>query len=240
MPQDVALIGELTVKEILFYFGSIYEMKFMDLCSRYQMLHKLLELPPNSKKVAECSGGQMRRISLAAAIIHDPSLLILDEPTVGLDPVLRQKIWDFMLNVVKTRSTSIIITTHYIDEAKHADCVGFMRNGILLAEDSPSEIKNRHQSDNLDEVFLNLCLKDHKNRAAADQCEAVDIKVKQNKHKHSGGSENFKLRIKIVKALILKYILQVKKRPGYVKIYIFFEILTVENLNLNFLKEFEF
>ncbi|KAG5674741.1 hypothetical protein PVAND_004692 [Polypedilum vanderplanki] len=159
MPQETALIGELTIKETIYYFGKIFQMPMNKLRERYDMLHKLLELPRDDHRVEDCSGGQMRRVSFAAAMIHEPDLLILDEPTVGLDPILREKIWNFMLNVTRTSKLSIIITTHYIDEAKQADCCGLMRNGILLAEDTPTNIISRHEVDNLEEAFLKLCMR---------------------------------------------------------------------------------
>ena len=83
MPQETALIGELTIKETIYYFGKIFQMEYEKLKERYEMLHKLLELPRGDQRVEECSGGQMRRVSFAAAMIHEPDLLILDEPTVS-------------------------------------------------------------------------------------------------------------------------------------------------------------
>jgi ABC-type multidrug transport system ATPase subunit len=159
MPQETALIGELTIKETIYYFGKIFQMDMEKLRERYDMLHKLLELPRGDQRVEECSGGQMRRVSFAAAMIHEPDLLIMDEPTVGLDPILREKIWTFMLEITRTSKLAVIITTHYIDEAKQADRVGLMRNGILLAEDTPMNIISRHEVDNLEEAFLKLCMK---------------------------------------------------------------------------------
>jgi ABC-type multidrug transport system ATPase subunit len=159
MPQETALIGELTIKETIYYFGKIFQIDMERLRERYKMLKDLLELPRGDQRVEECSGGQQRRVSFAAAMIHEPDLLILDEPTVGLDPILRAKIWDFMLHVTRTSKLAIIITTHYIDEAKQADRCGLMRNGILLAEDTPKNIISRHEVENLEEAFLKLCTK---------------------------------------------------------------------------------
>lgn len=159
MPQETALIGELTIKETIYYFGKIFQVEIGRLRERYAMLKNLLELPRGDQRVEECSGGQQRRVSFAAAMIHEPDLLILDEPTVGLDPILREKIWNFMLDVTRTSKLAIIITTHYIDEAKQADRCGLMRNGILLAEDTPRNIIVKHEVENLEEAFLKLCTK---------------------------------------------------------------------------------
>ena len=173
MPQETALIGELTIKETIYYFGKIFQIDTEKLRARYKMLKDLLELPRGDQRVEECSGGQQRRVSFAAAMIHEPELLILDEPTVGLDPILREKIWDFMLQVTRTSKLAIIITTHYIDEAKQADRCGLMRNGILLAEDTPRNIISRHEVENLEEAFLKLCTKRGISEDAIDGDKAI-------------------------------------------------------------------
>lgn len=86
-------------------------------------LLKLLQLPDASRFVKNLSGGQQRRMSLAAALLHDPELLILDEPTVGVDPVLRKNIWDHLVDITSTGNRTVIITTHYIEETRQAHMV---------------------------------------------------------------------------------------------------------------------
>uniref|UniRef100_A0A2M3Z376 Putative abc transporter g family member 20 n=1 Tax=Anopheles braziliensis TaxID=58242 RepID=A0A2M3Z376_9DIPT len=159
MPQDIALVEEFSIKETIYYFGRLYGMSKEKIRERYKLLKHLLELPADDRYVGNCSGGQQRRVSFAAAMVHEPELLILDEPTVGLDPILREKIWHYLVETTSTNKMAVIITTHYIEEAKQAGCIGLMRNGILLAEDSPINILERFSCSTLEEAFLNLCQK---------------------------------------------------------------------------------
>ncbi|XP_049880601.1 ABC transporter G family member 20-like [Pectinophora gossypiella] len=160
MPQDIALVGEFTVRDAVYYFGRIYGMKMPKLAERFDFLSDLLELPSGGRFVKNLSGGQQRRVSLAAALVHEPELLILDEPTVGLDPVLRERIWEFLAELARG-GTTVIITTHYIDETKQAHKIGLLRDGQLLAEDSPEGILRKFDCDTLEEAFLKLALRQH-------------------------------------------------------------------------------
>ncbi len=95
-------------------------------------------------------------MSLAVALLHEPALLLLDEPTVGVDPELRSRIWDH-LQEIAANGTTVVITTHYIDEAGKANRVGLMRDGILLAEDTPQSVMDSQSASSLEEAFLALC-----------------------------------------------------------------------------------
>nr|ULR57069.1 ATP-binding cassette transporter U3385 [Spodoptera frugiperda]ULR57077.1 ATP-binding cassette transporter U5375 [Spodoptera frugiperda]ULR57084.1 ATP-binding cassette transporter U7243 [Spodoptera frugiperda] len=180
MPQEIALFGEFSIRETLIYFGWIANMPTNEVEERIDFLIQLLQLPNPTRQVKNLSGGQQRRTSLAAALIHDPELLILDEPTVGVDPVLRQSIWDHLVDITKGGRTTVIITTHYIDETKQADIIGLMRGGRFLAEESPTELIRRYQGESLEDVFLKLSVlqnlgKRRRSSILADVVERVEL-----------------------------------------------------------------
>ncbi|OXA45324.1 ABC transporter G family member 23-like [Folsomia candida] len=157
MPQEIALLGILTIREVFEYFGSIYAMKPTHVQERIEFLSSFLNLPSINSGVRNLSGGQMRRVSLAVAMIHDPPVLILDEPTVGLDPLLRQKIWEYLTQISRQHAKTIIISTHYIEETSRCDKLGLMRRGKLLVEDIPQNILSQCNSTSLEEACSKLC-----------------------------------------------------------------------------------
>lgn len=123
MPQEIALYGEFSIKETMMYFGWIFGMRTSEIVQRLQFLLNFLDLPSQNRLVKNLSGGQQRRVSFAVALMHDPELLILDEPTVGVDPLLRQSIWNHLVHITKAGQKTVIITTHYIEEARQAHTV---------------------------------------------------------------------------------------------------------------------
>lgn len=221
MPQEMALVNELTVKETVYYFGNIFEMDKVKLKERYKMLRQLLELPPDNLRIDNCSGGEQRRVSFASAIIHEPDLLILDEPTVGIDPLLREKIWNFLWNETRTSQLSVIITTHYIDEAQKSDVVGLMRDGVLLAEDSPMNIMERADADRLEDAFVTFCKNDKLGLTKFEEPQILYDNLndfhhdKQNTQEMETKDVKRKLyRPQILKAIFSKYVTQFARQPG--------------------------
>ncbi len=160
-PQEIALYPDLSIAETMRFHGRLHGMKSNQILSRQSWLIDFLDLPEPNRPVGKLSGGQKRRVSLAVALLHEPSLLLLDEPTVGVDPELRARIWDH-LQEIAANGTTIVITTHYIDEAGKANRVGLMRDGILLAEDTPQSVMDSQSSASLEEAFLALCRRDVK------------------------------------------------------------------------------
>ncbi|XP_065216092.1 ABC transporter G family member 20-like isoform X2 [Planococcus citri] len=156
MPQEIALYNEFSIIETMTYYGRLFGLCGKKIEKRTEELLKFLELPSKSSIVGKLSGGQERRVSFAVALIHDPQLLILDEPTVGVDPVLSASIWERLLHMAAHGNKTVIITTHYIEEARQAHTIGLMRNGQLLAEESPSQLMIQHNCSTLEQAFLEL------------------------------------------------------------------------------------
>ncbi|MFD2615449.1 ABC transporter ATP-binding protein [Paenibacillus gansuensis] len=154
MTQSDALYEELTAEENLDFFASIYGLKGAAKKNRIHETMKLVNLQGDLKKrVAEYSGGMKRRLSLAISLLHEPEVLILDEPTVGIDPVLRQSIWE-ELERLSRNGTTIVVTTHVMDEAEKCGRLGMVREGLLIAVGTPDELKERIGASNLEEVFI--------------------------------------------------------------------------------------
>lgn len=168
-------------------------------------------------------------MSLAAALIHNPLVLILDEPTVGLDSLLREKIWRFLIDATSSTNLSVVITTHYISEARKADCVGLMRDGRLLAEDSPSKINLRFGTETLDEAFLKLCLL--KTRASEIIHTQIDETIMTELQPAVIESQVLQERKKFSKqtfaALLRKEYIRVKRQPSEIMFMLIFPIIQV-------------
>ncbi|KAG5869875.1 hypothetical protein JTB14_003960 [Gonioctena quinquepunctata] len=156
MPQEIALYGEFTIRETLKYFGWISNMTTDEVEAKVEFFINFLMLPDADRQVKNLSGGQQRRVSLAATLLHEPELLILDEPTVGVDPLLRTNIWNHLVEITKHGRTTVIITTHYIDETRQAHLIGLMRGGYFLAEESPERLISQFNAVSLEDVFLKL------------------------------------------------------------------------------------
>jgi ABC-2 type transport system ATP-binding protein len=140
MPQLFILYPELTVWENLNFAASIYGYP-MDRDERLHELLDLVELTGHEKKLARnISGGMQRRLSLASTLVHEPELIFLDEPTAGIDPVLRRKFWDHF-QILKGRGHTLFVTTQYVGEAAYCDYVGVMRQGELLMVETPEMLR---------------------------------------------------------------------------------------------------
>lgn len=154
MAQADALYGDLTAEENLNFFASMYNFPKSKKKQRIIEVMELVNLTDFLKRqVKQYSGGMKRRLSLAIALIHEPPVLILDEPTVGIDPILRKSIWA-ELHRLRDSGTTIIVTTHVMDELEKCDNLGMIREGKLIAVGSPSDLKTTSSSATIEDAFL--------------------------------------------------------------------------------------
>lgn len=152
MTQSPSVYKDLSVQANVAYFATFYGKsandvnETIDAVGLHDYAHTL---------TGNLSGGQFSRVSLACALISTPKLLILDEPTVGLDPVLRDDLWHFFDSLVKDGMT-LIVSSHVMDEAARCDSIMLLRDGALMANVSPDELRRQGKSEDLDTAFLNL------------------------------------------------------------------------------------
>ena len=152
MTQTPSVYGDLSVRENLRYFGRIFAVSR----ERVDEVIETVDLGAFAARVvARLSGGQRARVSLASALLNDPEVLVLDEPTVGLDPVLRRDLWD-TFDGLADRGRTLLVSSHVMDEADRCHDLLLLREGRLLAAGSPRELRERTGVEELDSVFLNL------------------------------------------------------------------------------------
>ncbi|MFZ5955438.1 MAG: ABC transporter ATP-binding protein [Nanoarchaeota archaeon] len=154
--QDNMLFEELTIKENSFYFGCLYDMKKSQVNQRFVELLDLLGLSGfENTEIKHLSGGMMKRANLLVSLIHNPKLLILDEPTVGLDPILRKILWAYIHKINKD-GTTILVTSHLLDEIEE-NCtrVAILKNGNVVAVGDVEEYKKKYKKP-FNEIFQDL------------------------------------------------------------------------------------
>ena len=143
MPQRFSLYEDLTVEENLMLYGSLQGLRGQHLRERVnELMDRFYLREIRGRMAGRLSGGMKQRLSLAVALVHDPDLLILDEPTAGVDPPLRRKFWEYFKELNKEGKT-ILVTTHYMDEAENCDRLALMGGGKIIAEGTPKDIKRR-------------------------------------------------------------------------------------------------
>jgi ABC-2 type transport system ATP-binding protein len=156
MPQETALYIDLTVRENLLLFGKLYGIPKAELTTRIADLLDFVELGNWAGTIiTNLSGGMKHRASLAAALLPKPRLLVLDEPTVGVDPELRATFWSRFADM-RADGTTILLTTHYMDEARRCERVGLVSHGRLVAEGTPTELMHQTHTTTLEDTFLKL------------------------------------------------------------------------------------
>lgn len=150
--QNPSIYADLTVSESLRYFASILRAPAGDVA---RVIDEVGLGTHADHIVGELSGGQLNRASLAVALLGRPELLVLDEPTVGLDPVLREELWG-LFRALADRGVTLLVSSHVMDEAARCERLLLMREGLILADDTPDALRTATGADDLEQAFLQL------------------------------------------------------------------------------------
>jgi ABC-2 type transport system ATP-binding protein len=156
MSQKFALYDDLTVRENVRFFGGIYGLRRREVLDKTERLLEELELQSVEKQqVGSLPLGWKQRLAFSVALLHDPRIVFLDEPTGGVDPITRRQFWE-MIYKAAAQGVTVFVTTHYMDEAEYCDRVSIMVNGKIEALDTPGNLKQAYAAGSMDEVFLKL------------------------------------------------------------------------------------
>ncbi|MDO8998135.1 MAG: ABC transporter ATP-binding protein [Bacteroidota bacterium] len=156
MSQKFSLYEDLTVIENIRFFGGIYGISDKQINEKSNTLIEQLGLKNETKKlVASLPLGWKQKLAFSVAILHEPKIVFLDEPTGGVDPVTRRQFWDLIYSA-SDRGITIFVTTHYMDEAEYCNRISMMVDGVIKALDTPTNLKKQFSADSMDEVFFEL------------------------------------------------------------------------------------
>jgi ABC-2 type transport system ATP-binding protein len=156
MSQRFSLYEDLKVKENIRFYGGIYGLHTNVIKEKTRQLLQKLEMEKEADLlVSELPLGWKQKLAFSVAILHDPSIVFLDEPTGGVDPVTRRQFWDLIYEAA-SRGVTIFVTTHYMDEAEYCDRISIMVDGRIQALGTPRELKAQFHAQSMDEVFLQL------------------------------------------------------------------------------------
>lgn len=159
MTQASALYLDLSARENMEFFCSVYGLRGKEQRRRIMEMLERVELADRANEVVgKFSGGMRQRLSLACALVHQPRLALLDEPTVGVDPELRRSFWNYFARL-NQEGVTIIVSTHHLDEATRCSRLGLLRNGALLAQDEPATLLRLSGKDTMEDAFLHFASK---------------------------------------------------------------------------------
>jgi ABC-2 type transport system ATP-binding protein len=156
MSQKFSLYCDLTGRENLNFYGSVYRIRAAELRERIEELTEYLDLSKFIDRLCKTLPvGWRQRLALAAALLHHPKILFLDEPTAGVDPVFRRRFWEILYRLADS-GTTLFVTTHYMDEAEFCRRISIMHRGRIIEVGSPGELIREYKQPDLQELFINL------------------------------------------------------------------------------------
>ncbi len=156
MSQRFSLYNDLSVRENIQFYGGVYGLDDARLKQRTEQLIEELGLQAHAKtRLSELPLGWKQKLAFSVALIHEPRIVFLDEPTGGVDPITRRQFWE-MIYAAAARGVTVFVTTHYMDEAEYCHRVSIMVDGVMAACDTPAALKQRFDAASMDEVFYQL------------------------------------------------------------------------------------
>jgi ABC-2 type transport system ATP-binding protein len=156
MCQKFSLYEDLTVKENITLYGGIYGMSNSLIKKRtHELLEKLHFQEYEDRLISDLPLGLRQKLAFAVAVLHEPRIVFLDEPTGGVDPITRRQFWE-MIYETAARGITVFVTTHYMDEAEYCDRISIMSDGKIVALDTPAALKKQYRAETIDEVFIKI------------------------------------------------------------------------------------
>jgi len=156
MSQKFSLYEDLTIYENIRFYGGVYRMNMAERKARTAEMLERLELTEyENRKIGDLPLGWKQKLAFSIAILHNPKIVFLDEPTGGVDPITRRQFWNLIYEAVE-KGITVFVTTHYMDEAEYCDRVSIMADGKIVALDTPQKLKEQYNASNMDEVFLKI------------------------------------------------------------------------------------
>lgn len=163
MSQRFSLYEDLTIKENFRFYGGLYGMKKKDIRDKTRyFLEKLNMVQAADNEIRSLPLGWKQKLSFSIAVMHDPQIVFLDEPTSGVDPITRRQFWE-MIYETADKGVTVFLTTHYMDEAEYCQRISIMVDGRIEALDTPGTLKEKYKAEDIEEVFVNLARKSKKN-----------------------------------------------------------------------------
>lgn len=156
MSQKFSLYDDLTIIENIQFYGGIYGLSKKQIIEKSNVLIEKLKLGDiKNELIASLPLGWKQKLAFSVAIIHEPEIVFLDEPTGGVDPITRRQFWELIYETA-ARGITVFVTTHYMDEAEYCNRISIMTTGVIEAMGSPGELKKKYNSDSIDDVFVKI------------------------------------------------------------------------------------